>query len=237
MTKITEQFAPQHVTDTLKTLNKDQVDWYLTRGEPQCLQGQFLVDGDFAIKLFPGLRGIIVGKEVKTAKQAIAAAQKVRDNALARSPQAFDETMAGLSTEANDLQVRFEENLLRVEDIAHVGTMQDGSIADPLERILDNLICDGKVGEYAKDLVFLNEDLAGAEVEDIVSMMRDRGAVGFLIEVSVPEQTPRSDKSRDIHYHTRHTQIIYGSTYQVACEKALAWAEQRNASFSKKVAA
>ena len=237
MTKITEQFAPQHVTDTLKTLNKDQVDWYLTRGEPQCLQGQFLVDGNFTISLFPGLRGVIVGKAVETADQAIAAAQKVKDNALARSPEAFDEAAAGLSTEANDFQTRFEEHLLRVEDVAHVGTMQDGSIADPLERILDNLIFSCEIGEYAKELTFLSDYLTSSEVDDIVSMMRDRGTVGFLIEVSVPEQTPRSDNSRDIHYHTRHTQIVYGSTYQVACEKALAWAEQKNASFSKKVAA
>lgn len=237
MTEIVTRFAPQYISDFLKTATKGQVDYYLSQGEPQCLSGQFFVDGDFATKLFPGLRGVIVGQQVDTPEKAIEAAEKVRKAAMERDLEPFDEEAFGLGTEALDLQDQFEENLLRIEEIAHIGTMQDGNIAEPLERILETMEGDA-TGPYAAELAYLDDTLKDCEeaAEDIVQMMRDHGTVGFLIEVSVPKQTPNGKGSTSIHYRTRYTEIVYGATFQLACSKALAWAKAKNASFSAKAA-
>ena len=236
MTEIVTRSAPQYITDFLKTATKGQVDYYLSQGEPQCLSGQFFVDGYFATKIFPCLRGVIVGQQVDTPEKAIEAAEKVRKAAMERDLEPFDEEAFGLGTEALDLQDQFEENLLRIEEIAHIGTMQDGTIAEPLERILETM--EGEAtGSYAAELAYLDDALKDCEeAENIVQMMRDHGTVGFLLEVSVPKQTPNGEGSASIHYHTRYTEIVYGATFQLACSKALAWAKAKNASFSAKVA-
>lgn len=225
MTASTSRFAPAVVTDYLKDAPKPQVDWYLGTGEPQCLEGQFLIRGDFVTKLFPGLRGIKVGDEVATIDEAIAKATEVRATIREREQEPFDLAAAGIDDEARDLQQDADEALMRIETIVHIGTMQDGHLADPLQEMLEDLEADG-TDPVLDQLPFLRKILADIDcgVEDVVQEMRDRGTVGFLIQASVPGMTRRDDGSASIHYGIRTLRIFYGSTFGVACRAALDWA-------------
>lgn len=220
MTQITTRFASPAVSAFLKKAEPGQQNWFLTRGDPQCLSGDFMEAGNFVTKLYPGLRGIIVGKAVDTPEEAIVNAAATKKRLLAEKCEPFDEAAAGVDDEALDLQERFDKGLLRLENIAHIGTMQDGSLAEPLREMIEHL--EDARASLIDDLPFL---AAFDPEEDIIEILRDHGAVGFLIEASIPTRTRHDDRSASIHYHTRQTEIFYGSTFATACAKALAWAE------------
>ena len=152
---------------------------------------------------------------------------------LAKPLEPFDEIAAGIDDEATDLQALFDEGLVRLENIIHVGTMQDGTLADPLEEFFEDLDLEYPVAAL-DDLPMLKkameEDEEGElENEDYVQIMRDHGAAGFLIQASVPERTPNGNGAFSIHYGTRRTNVFYASTFAAACAKALAWAEEETA--------
>lgn len=188
MTK-TADFAPPIVSAFMREATKEQVNWYLAQSEPQCLSGTFMEEGEFVEKKFPGLRGVMVGKEVQTIDEAIAKAEEVKAKLLEGELEPFDEVAMGIDDEARDLQQAFDEGLVRLEAITHVGTMQDGSISEPLEEMLERFNLDYPVAAH-DDLPFVRKALEDeeyeAEDEDIIQIMRDHGAVGFLIEASVP---------------------------------------------------
>ena len=238
MTKTTD-FAPPIVSAFLREATKEQVNWYLAQSEPQCLSGTFMEEGELVDKIFPGLRGVMVGKEVKTFDEAIAKAGEVKAKLLEGDLEPFDEVTMGIDDEARDLQRAFDEGLVRLEAIAHVGTMQDGSISEPLEEMLERFDLEYPVAAL-DDLPFVRKALENeeyeAEIEDIIQIMRDHGAVGFLIEASVPHRTPHGDGSASIHYGTRRTNVFYASTFAAAARKAIVWAAKETAKMESKSA-
>lgn len=227
MTQTNDRFAPPVVTAFLRTATEAQVNWYLSTGPAQCLVGSTFEGGRFENRYYPGLRGIVVGAAVGDAEKAIALAEEVRQRSLSRPQEPFDEIEAGIDDEARDLQDQFDACNLRLESIAHIGTMQDGSIADPLKEMLGDLEPGRRVAAM-DDLPVLAAALTGGHCDsasDIVEQLQEYGAVGFLIEGSVPDRTFHEGGGATIHYGSRTTNIFYGSTFSAACRKALAWAE------------
>lgn len=65
-------------------------------------------------------------------------------------------------------------------------------------------------------------------VDDFLMTAHDHGTMGFVVEVSVPKYVPHKDGAGcSIHMGTRYLQHRYASTFRVACDRALEWAEAR----------
>lgn len=221
------QFAPRYISQNIQKLKPEQIEWYLTRGEPQAIEATRFTDGEIVSKFYPGLRGIVVGKECENPEEALAEATKAKEQMLKKDLEVFDEVEHGMDTEALELQSAFDEALVRIERIAHIGTMQDGSISEVLEGMIEDMdIDDSDNHRIPEGLEFLANYDDVTRAEEIVEVLRDYGMVGFLIEASVPSRTYRDNGSASIHYGTRYTKILYGSTYSQACKRALAWAEK-----------
>lgn len=227
--------ASYAVASYLSKAKPGQVSWYLSQSEPQAISVMQMIEGDFVNRIYPGLRGLVVGQPCGTVEEAeAAAAAKLAE--LLSDPSAlepFDVVAAEIDDEATDLSQAFDQASLRLESIAHIGTMQEGSPSDPLVEIVENLDVDHPVSAL-DDLPFLvpmllqegrrrRDDL----LEDFQMLCHDHGRQGFLIEASVPRMVPTGEGSFSVHYGTRHLDVFYGATFAVACRKALAWAERQ----------
>jgi len=90
-----------------------------------------------------------------------------------------------------------------------------------------------EVPAVAKDLPALLKlaEMAGRPrqselVEEFSMIAHDEGAMGFLVEVSVPEHVPHKDgRGASVHGGIRRTAWRYASTYGVAADRALEWAD------------
>lgn len=228
--RITNRTAPPSVSGVLKTLSKEEVNWYLAQGEPECIKLQMIRGNDFVTELLPGLRGIIVGEKVDNPEEAITAAARVKENLSSKKLKPIDEITLEIDDEAFSLQEQCDQAMMRLESIAHIGTMNEGSPSEPLEQMLDHII-DGNV-DALETLSFLKEyeksgRYSSEDAEELCTMLRERGYAGFLVEASVPKQV-KNGISTSIHYNTRHTNIFYGATFRVAVEKALKWGNEES---------
>ena len=226
----TSDFAPKNVQEFMRTASIGEIEWYLSRGEPQCIEGHFMEAGELVSRYYPGLRGVAVGEKVETPEEALDRATKAKQAMLQRKDQfiPFDEGERNLDSEGVDLQKIFEDNLIRLENIVHIGTMQEGSLADPLEQMIERF--DESDVAVLSELPYLRRivDDEDAEYDDIIQVMRDNGHVGFLVEASVPEQEKQPSGTVRILYGTRKTNVYYGSNFGQACKKAIAWAKREN---------
>jgi hypothetical protein len=240
----TSRTASAAVGEFLRTATKPQKLWFMTRGEPTCLSLTVMDADGLKSVFYPSLRGITVGQTVASPEEAVAAAAKVKADIIATETlEAVDEVELGIDDEALDLADLFDDNLVRIDQICHVGTMFEGSAAEPLERIIDDLMSYDKSSAF-DDLPFLrkladslkpkaksdDEDAdeeerpsSGEILEDALMVLRDNGAVGFFVEASVPEISDVREGAYSVHYGMRRTDIHYASTYRRACLKALAW--------------
>lgn len=231
---ITTDLASPAVGRFLRTATPGQVNWYLTQGEPQALGVTARVDGDFVQRILPGLMGLAIGEHQPDAESAIAVARTRLDELLARPHELepFDIVAAEIDDEAIVLARAFDRASARIESIAHIGTMTDGFPSDVLTEIVEDMDLDHPASAF-DDLPFMIELLKdpqdrrrGELMEDFVMMCHDHGKQGFLIVASVPEMKPSGPGSFSMHYGSRRTDVFYGSTYAVACRKALAWVEK-----------
>jgi len=230
----TSQLASPAVGLFLRRATPGQVSWYLSQGEPQALSTTALVKGEFVERIHPGLMGLAVGAPVATAELAIEAARAKLDDLLSRPEEleSFDIVEAEIDDEAITLARAFDQASARIESIAHIGTMTDGSASDVLTEIVEDMDLDHPVSAF-EDLPFMVKLLEepdgrrrGELMEDFLMMCHDHGRQGFLIQTSVPEMRPTGSDSFSVHYGSRRTDVFYGSTYAVACRKALAWVER-----------
>lgn len=228
------RFAPATVSAFLASATKGQRAWYMAQGEPQCLTGCIVGEKGLTTVLYPGLRGIVVGPAAGTEKEAISKASDALTSLKADPSvfEPFDEAAAGIDDEAIDLAAAFDEASLRLERIAHIGTMQDGSPSDVLKELVEDMDVDHPVSAMS-DLphvvrIKLSDDGIDEEalMEDFLMGCHDAGKMGFLVEASVPEMRPTGPSSFSVHYGMRRTDVFYASTFAHACRKALAWAEQ-----------
>jgi hypothetical protein len=236
MTTTTSILASPAVSAYLNTASKERTSWYLTQGEPQALSMTVMTEAGLERRILPGLMGLVVGKPTATAEKAIAVAEGVRDGLLADPSklEPFDVVEAEIDDEAVDLSRAFSDASLRIEDIAHIGTMQDGSPSDVLVRLIEDMAQDlDHPASALTDIPFLASILIENEgridegvMDDVLMGLHDHGRQGFLISASVPEMKPTGENSFSVHYGTRRVDVFYGSTYAVACRKALAWAER-----------
>lgn len=274
MTEITSRFASITVGDFLKTATAGRRMWYIAQGKPQALQGNFLVEGNFETRIFPGLRGIRVGNAVKTAEEAISEATRVRDDLLARDDlEPFDEAELGVDDEAIDLAERFQDVGARIESILHIGGMSPDEGTEALRTFIEDLEAD-RPNALFDDIPWLQSFLepsksataqetdaenaqtgsaevsAGEEaredddedpredeedersteelIDDFLMRAHDHGTMGFVVEVSVPLYVPHgSGGGCSVHMSTRYLQQRYASTFRVACERGLDWAEKK----------
>lgn len=228
------RFASATVSAFLASATKGQRAWYMSQGEPQCLTGCIVGEKGLTTVLYPGLRGIVVGPAVGTEKEAVAKASDALANLKADPSvfEPFDEAAAGIDDEAVDLAAAFEEASLRLERIAHIGTMQDGSPSDVLKELVEDMDVDHPVSAMTDLPHVVRIKLSDDEIDDEALMddflmgCHDAGKMGFLVEASVPEMRPTGPSSFSVHYGTRRTDVFYASTFAHACRKALAWAEQ-----------
>lgn len=250
----TSRTASTAVGAFLRTASKPQKMWFMTQGEPTCLTLAVMQDGGLKNVFYPSLRGIAMGQPVESPKLAVEKAAKVKADIIATEPmEAVDEAALGIDDEALDLADLFNEDLVRIDAVCHIATMYEGSAAEPLERILEDLLSYDKCAAF-EDLPFLRrlttpekakptsdgdqddaEDLDDAVdgdderpssdelVDDALMLLRDNGAMGFLIEATVPEISDVRGGAYSVHYGIRRTEIIYASTYRQACLKALDW--------------
>lgn len=235
---VTTQLASPAVGRFLRTATRGQIDWYLSQGQPQALATTALVEGRFVERILPGLMGLAVGGPAADAQQAISQARAELDRILS-DPDAlepFDIIQAEIDDEAISLARAFDQASARIESIAHIGTMTEGSPSDVLTELVEVMDLDHPVSAF-DDLPFMvglledpDERGRGELMEDFLMMCHDHGKQGFLIMASVPEMRPTGPKSFSVHYGTRRTDVFYGSTYAVACRKALAWVEKETES-------
>lgn len=233
----TTRFAPSVVTEFLQNATPGQRTWYLTRGEPQCLEGCIVTNEGMQPRYYPGLRGIAVGKAAPNPNAAIDEAAAVLARMLAKGGhEAFDEAEAGIDGEASDLAERFSSVGARLEAIHHIGAMMTDGMPEALTEIVAGL-ADGSASMLYDDIPFLwplidrtiaegTEDDESALAEDFSLLAGDHGYLGFVVEVTVPEYVPTGSGSASIRMGCRHVEHRYGSTFKVACDRALAWAEE-----------
>ena len=235
--RINERTPSDAQSGFLRSAPKAQRIWWMTRGEPECLRLQTFGPEGLSVLLYPSLRGVGIGKPVATVEEAVAKAAAVKADLLATEElEPVDEAALGIDDEATELATLLTEASVRIETIAHVGTMQEGSMSDPLAEIVDDLDGDHLVSALV-DLPFLvpllrsEERTTSAEFREEFSMrMHDAGADGFLVQASVPTLSPHRDgKGASVHYGDRRTDVFYASTFRHACLKALAWGEAENA--------
>lgn len=244
MTDKTDIAAKPATMRILRDLTKDQRRTYMARGVPRALVGTYLlVEGDMfgetVTKIRPSLRGIIVGDEVASIDEAVVKAAEVRDRLMAEGLLAdLDEIALGIDGEAVDLEARFQEAGVRIENIVHIGTMQDGTPSEALREMIGNIeehdvrALDAHLPFLAR-LHRLREDEDGDMDEhefadEFLESARDEGLSGFLVEVSVPHITPHAGGGWSIHGGIRSLAVRYGANYRQACERALEWAEAKN---------
>lgn len=245
----TSRTASTAVGAFLRTASKPQKMWFMTQGEPTCLTLTVMQDGGLKNVFYPSLRGIAMGQPVESPKLAVEKAAKVKADIIATEPmEAVDEAALGIDDEALDLADLFNEDLVRIDAVCHIATMYEGSAAEPLERLLDDMLSYGECAAF-EDLPFLRRlttpekakptsdedqnDVGNDEdddrpssdelVDDAMMLLRDNGAMGFLIEATVPEISDVRGGAYSVHYGIRRTEIIYASTYRQACLKALDW--------------
>lgn len=235
MTTTTSILASPAVSAYLNVASKERTCWYLTQGEPQALTMTVMTEAGLERRILPGLMGLVVGKPTETAEEAVAIARGVRDGLLADPSklEPFDLVEAEIDDEAVDLARAFSDASLRIEEIAHIGTMQDGSPSDVLVRMVEDMAQDlDHPASALTDMPFLAAILVENKgsidegvMDDVLMSLHDHGRQGFLISASVPEMKPTGPDSFSVHYGTRRVDVFYASTYAVACRKALAWAE------------
>ena len=61
-----DNFVTINVSNFLKNAPKPQVNWYLSQGEPAYYIGSVIEGENIVEKIYPSLRGIVVGEEEKT---------------------------------------------------------------------------------------------------------------------------------------------------------------------------
>jgi hypothetical protein len=258
---IVTRHAPTSVVAFLKGATPPQRAWYLTRGEPQCLLGTYLVEGDLVERLFPALRGIRVGEHVATPEEAVAAAGAVRLRLLVEPLEPVDEAELGIDDEAIRIADMMERSGARIETILHIGSMMDDDGRGPVFEAVAGIVMgirsarravrppapllEGvdprsapvaeRLPEVVEDLPLLRRlaDMEGrpsrAEIaEELMMLTHDLGALGFLVEVSVPQHVPHADGAgASIHGGVRTTGWRYASTFAVAAARAAQWADDR----------
>lgn len=228
------RFASPAVIAFLNAATKGQKSWYMAQGEPQCLTGCIVGKDGLRSVLYPGLRGIVVGPEAADERTALAAAAEALSRIRADSAtfEPFDESAHDIDDEAIDLAAAFEQASLRLERIAHIGTMQDGSPSDVLKELVEDMDVDHPVSAmydlpHVVRIKLSDDDMDDeAMMDDFLMGCHDTGAMGFLVEASVPEMRPTGPTSFSVHYGSRRTDVFYASTFAHACRKALAWAEK-----------
>lgn len=268
---ITTRTAGVAVSEFLKTATPEQRASYLIRGEPECFSGSYMGKDGLEQRLYPALRGVIVGKEAKNAEDAIAEARQMHAHLSTLATEPVDEAALGIDDEAINLSYRFESAGARLETILHIGTMNDISPADTLAEAIEDIVLDivegrkarreeapllavadheagaeqtSRIPQVAKDLplfVHLADTLFPPEGEkpatrphrseifdEFLAYAHDHGAMGFLVNVSVPQYSPHKDgRGASIHGGVRYHEWRYASTFQVAADRALEWAEDR----------
>jgi hypothetical protein len=228
------RFASGNVAAFLRTATAGQKAWYMAQGEPQCLTGCILDDKGLKTVLYPGLRDIVVGQATSTEKEAVAKASEVLDELKADAGifEPFDEAAYGVDDEAIDLAAAFDEASVRLERIAHIGTMREGSPSDVLKELVEDMDVDHPVSAmhdlpHVVRIKLSDEDMDDeALMDDFLMGCHDAGAMGFLVEASVPEMRPNGPSSFSVHYGSRRTDVFYASTFAQACRKALEWAAE-----------
>lgn len=263
MTKpnIVTRHAPASVAAFLRQASQPQRAWYLTRGEPQCLIGNYLVGSDLVERLSPALRGIKVGEHVATPEEAVAAADAVRRRLLNEPLEIVDEAALGIDGEAIAIADMMERAGARIETILHIGSMLDDDGRGPVFEAVAGIVMDiraarravrpaaplldgvdpqakafaERLPEVVEDLPLLLRlaDMEGRPsrvdlADELMTLTHDFGALGFLVEVSVPKHVPHTDGvGASINAGVRTTGWRYASTFAVAAARAAEWAEAR----------
>jgi hypothetical protein len=241
MTKITTVApAPKNVQDFIRSATQGQRMGFLSKGEPQCISFQtFSPDKGLFTVLYPGLRGVIVGKGVETPEEAVAvAAQRLTEFSADPSLVEVDEIALGIDGEGHAFSQRFAEIGCRLEAIYHIGTM---GMTDDMPETLADLVSDVEhelASKLLEDMpaikVAIDRTAAEAkESKEVPSPLRDyfietchdEGYHGFVVTVSIPLHKPHADgRGASIHGGIRHLQSRYGANFRTACERALEWA-------------
>jgi hypothetical protein len=239
--KTTSRIASAAVVRFLKDATPGQKEWYMAQGEPSCFIGHATDPDGMRRVMYPCLRGIMVGKPAASVEEAVAEARRFRNELLAKEGlEPVDEVELGIDDEAHDLEDLFSEQIGTIQQIAHVATMANcdrGEVLTMIMRdvidalgagcslsLIDDLPCLRPLVEHSRECA---EDGDGRTrddlVDDAIMMMRDAGAMGFLVLASHPDIGNVRGDSFSIHGHTYETDIFYGSTYAMACRKAVAW--------------
>lgn len=239
--KTTTRTASDEVCRFLDGATRGQKDWYLAQGEPSCFIGHVADPDGMRQVLYPCLRGIMVGRPAASVDEAVSEAARFREGLIAKGGlEPVDEIGLGIDDEARDLEDLFSDQIGTIQHVAHVATMGNAGKGEALSLImrdivdaiaggvsmpiLDDLPCLKPLVERARECADECDGRMRDElVDDALMMMRDAGAVGFLISASHPEIGNVREGSFSIHGYTWHSEIFYATTYPQACRKAVAW--------------
>lgn len=229
---ITVKPAPKPVQDFIRNATPPQRMGFLGKGNPECIEVQIMGGSDIKTAYFPGLRGVLVGKEVDTPEAAIAAAQDRLSEFLSEKQESVDEAALGIDTEGYDISLRFNSIGCRLENIIHIGAMTTRhEITDDLEDLIQDF-CHSEKSAIFDDLPLLrslvDDHKAGGPdpVAFFAEACHEAGEYGFIVVVSMPEHRPHPDRrGATVHSGVSHVEYRYASTFQVACDRAAEWAE------------
>lgn len=174
--------------------------------------------------------------DFKTAGEALAAGELLRQRFAAEATTVVDEEALGLS---NDLQLAAhtgDEWTLRCDVLIPLSmAVSDGVVSEALRDMVES-VDDAQVDRLVEASEFFSmlkgpfdgrDDLAEA-VSDMVCL---RGVTGFLGQFARPVMygRPESDRTishRQFSWGSYHTEWIYGDTFKQLQERAAKWAER-----------
>ena len=218
-------------------LTEAQRNQYMLNGEPAYeMVGRFK-DGQYVQEYFPALNGIAIGLPAKNEADAIAKAAEYRTHLAKQPRETVDEHALELDHEADKLSKSILARLVRVVSVVHIGTIDENRLPQAFIDMIDQLVDQDSADAY-KDLPFLKVDQNDEtlDAEDAYQLMTDYGALGFLVQASMPTITYQKDGTARISERTRRTNIFYGSNYEAAVRKAVAWERESHEEAQRRIA-